>query len=305
MKTKNIGPREGKFQPAPFDRDFLKPFEGVPTHSLYPEFIAVAGGLKPVLRTYAIRLDRYAALKRILAGHGLVSEHSDFRISPEDDTLLAPGGDSVYVYISRSAALAARAKKCEEGILARKKPSYADSLEFSALMGYPRCCFDFFLKFVTGRPSEPSHLAECEALRNTGSSPSFYLNNLIRGDHYLVSHYPCSYRCGPSLKYAKALLGEMREVRPALAAKLARLLKDPVIKFTGKGSYVRLGGGRAGEGGTVHYRDCDGEARLADRFAKGDSLRTLKSSIKIFKDGLPVDVYRKKNKDDGTIFVFE
>ncbi|HCC49264.1 MAG TPA: hypothetical protein DEQ38_14280 [Elusimicrobia bacterium] len=305
MKTNNLGPRAGKSQPALFDRDLLKPFEGVPTHSLYPEFIAVASGLKPVLRTYAIRLDRYAALKKLLAARRLFSERSDFRISSEDDTLLDPQGESAYVYISGSAALAARAKKCEEGILGRRKPSYSDSLEFSKLMGYPRCCFDFFLKFVTGRPPRPSHLAEYEALKNTGGTPSFYLNNLIRGDHYLVSHYPCSYRCGPSVNYARALLGEIRKVRPALAGKLARLLKCPVIKFPEKGSYVRLLGGRAAEGGAVRYRDCDGEAGLAARFAKGDSLRASESRIQIFKNGLPAGAYRRKNKDDGTVFIFE
>lgn len=293
-----------KRQPAVFRRDFLRPFQGVPSHSLYPEFLAVAAGLKPVLRTYAVRLDRCSRLAAALAACGLRCERSDFRISGSDDTSLDPAGPSVYVYVSLSARLAAAAKRCEERMLGRREPSYAASLEFSRLMGYPRCCFDAFLRFVRGAPGRDSHFMEYAALRRTKGAPSWLLNNLIRGDHYLISHYPCSYRCRPSAKYAAALLAAMRARLPAAAARLEALLRQPVLKFDGKGSYLRLAGGAAAGGG-ISYAGCGGEAGLVRLFGRGDSMRPLKARVDIYSGADKAGSYRRKSPDDGTAYLFE
>lgn len=290
--------------PAVFRPDFLRPFQGFPSHSLYPEFVAVAAGLKPVLRTYAVRLDRYARLKRALAAAGLRCERSAFRVSASDDTALDPAGPSVYVYVSRSAAPAAAARDCEARLFGRREPSRAASLEFSRLMGYPRCCFEAFLRFVKGAPGRDSHYMEYGALRRTRGLPAWRLNNLIRGDHYLVSHYPCSYRCRPSLAYASSLLEALRERLPAAARRLEALLKLPVLKFDGKASYLRLDGEPAGRG-AIAYSSCDGEAALVRRFGRGDSLRPLKARIDVYRGAEKVDSYRRASPDDGAAFLFE
>ncbi len=286
-----------------FDIDFLKPFEGIPSHSLFSEFIAVFYGIKPVLRTYAIRPDKYPLLKKICKKFSLFTEYSDFRISSKDDTIISPFGPFVYVYISKSKQLSKEAKKTEEDIFLKRQFFYEKSLRFSQLMGYPKCCFDFFRNYMKNN-SHRSDLIEHNIYKNTDGKFSFYLNNLIRGDYYLVSHYPCSYNCELSVIYAKKVLKSIKIVNPEIAGKTLILLKSPVIKFIRRGYFMRFTGAGA-QNNEIVYKNCEGDEGLVKKFIKGNRLEVGKKKIKIFKDDLLVDVYDKKNELDGVIFDFK
>lgn len=269
--------------------------------------MAVFYGLKPVFRTFAIALDKFAGLKKILGGCGLFAGRSDFRISSADGITLSPKGKSVYVYISRPEKLAEEAKRIEEAFHGRNGGSYRTMLRFSRLMGYPKCCFDFYERF-NRQPSGDrcrSHQIEYAARRNTRGGFSFYLNNLSRWDGYLVPHFPCSYNCRPSIEYAKKVLLAISDLDPELALKYAALLKFPVMKFLGHGWYVRYIGGKAGSGGTVVYRASSGENEVSNKFSRGNKVIVGKKKIKIFKDNPLVGAYDKKSELDGVVFDFK
>ncbi|MEM5806794.1 MAG: hypothetical protein QW474_00190 [Candidatus Aenigmatarchaeota archaeon] len=280
--------------------DFLRYFQGVQSHSLFSEFVAVLSDIKPVLRTYAIRVDRYPLLKKICAKYNLKCEHSNFRVF-DDTTISTDNSGHFYVYISKEEQLAKEAKKVEEDIITRKKADYESHLKFSHLMGYPECCFNFFFNKVNLFPAE-SHMIEFEAYKNTKKF-SFYLNNLIRGDHYLISHYPCTYNCRKSIQYAKSVLKSIEKIKPALAIEFKKLLKYPVVKFLKVGHYLRLIEGEIHDN-TITYSDCWDTLSFDSKFKKGNKIEVHNSEIKIFRDSVLIDKYKKENEFDGVVFPF-
>lgn len=287
-----------------FDIDFLRFFEGVPSHSLFPEFVAVSRGIKPVLRTYAIRLDRFNLFKKVCQSYSLFVERSDFRISSEDDTRISPSGPFIYTYISKSKKSAREAKQIEYDIFLKKEISYKKPLRFARLMGYPKCCFDSWWELRGVHSPAETGQVEYRASKRTEGEFSFYLNNLIRGDYYLIAHHPCSYQCQPSIKYAKKVLGAIKAVDPLVAKKIVTLLKFPVIKFLKRGRYLRLIDGHLINGQSVIYRTCEGDESFIQKFIKGNKLQIEKDRIKIFRDNLLVGIYHKRNEFDGVIFPF-
>lgn len=294
-------------RPEIFEPDFLKAFESSPSYSYFPEFIAVAAGLKPVLRTSAVASKKFPALKKTLGKYGLFCESSDFGLGSADGLTLSPQGGSVYAYISKSRELAREAKRIEEDIRAKNAGFHEKSLRFSRLMGYPDCCFYFYeranrlaLKACSRRQD-----IEYRARQNTSGRFSFYLNNLSRWDGYLVPHFPCSYNCRPSIDYARNVLLVMEDFAPEPALKLAALLKFPVIKFFQPGRYARFIGGRLTSAGTIVYRASIGEGGIGGRFSQGNKVTVGKKEIKIFKDDILIDAYQKENDLDGVIFSFQ
>jgi hypothetical protein len=281
-----------------FDMDFLRPFQGVKSHSLVSEFFAVANGIKPVLRTYAIRPKMYPLLRSICLENGLHTEHSNFMVS--DDTNVSDSGRFFFVYISKDKNLVKEAKEVEERITMGIKNDYEEHLRFSQLMGYPRCCFDFFFENVKKNPT--THLIEFEAHKNTKKF-SYLLNNLLRGNEYLISHYPCRYDCPKSMKYAKYVLRLIKETDPELADRFIKILKLPIMKFERTAGYVRFFDGRVEEN-KIKYSGCWGFETLYRLFEKGNVLLAERKRIKIFRNGVYIDEYKKETERDGIIFDF-
>lgn len=288
-----------------FDIDFLKPFEGIPSHSLFSEFVAVFYDIKPVLRTYAIRPDKLPPLEKICKNYGLFAESSNFRISAKDDTVISPSGPFIYVYISKSKRLVKEAKQIEEKIFIKNQKSHSLFLRFAELMGYPKCCFNFFLNYIRKHSAVRFYLIEYDIHKNTQGNFSFYLNNLVRGDYYLISHHPCSYNCGPSIKYAKKVLSAIRKVNPKIACRIKALLKFPVLKFLNRAQYLRFINGKVKSRAEIIYKISEGDDKLNRKFKKGNRILVGRDKIEIFKDKTLVDIYKKKNELDGVIFDFK
>jgi len=285
-----------------FDVNFLVPFQGVRSHSLFTELIAVANDIKPVMRTYAILPEKYHILKNVCFKNGLYMEHSNFRLL-DDITIVKDDSEKFfYVYISKDKESCKEAKIVEEKIVMGIKNDYEEHLKFSQLMGYPRCCFDFF--FEEMKCLQESHLIEFKAFKNTKSNFSYLLNNLLRGDEYLISHYPCSYDCKESKKYAKKVLESLGILNEKKANDFIKLLKLPVMKFEKVASYVRFIDGKVNKN-IVEYSDCWGSEDLCKIFRKGRKIENGKDSIIILNNKIKVGEYRKKSEGDGILFDFK
>ncbi|MDD5145921.1 MAG: hypothetical protein PHF44_03725 [Candidatus Pacebacteria bacterium] len=294
-----------------FNGDFLKVFEDMSSHCFVPEFIAVLAGIKPVFRTYAIHVDRYPIFQKICKKYSIFVEFSDFRISSNDWISIVKKSQFVFAYFSKYKKLAKEAKDVEYNIFVKNEKSYKTLLRFSQLMGYPKCCFDFFLsgwkKIISDKTScvRPDQF-EYISHQNTKEVFSFYLNNLIKGNnYYLISHLPHSYNCKPSIEYAKKVLTAIKKVNPEIAEKITTILKYPVMKFLNRGQYLRFIKGKVKNDNEIVYEVSEGDDKLNKKFIKGNKILAERTKIKIFKNKKLVDVYNKKNKLDGVIFDFK
>ncbi|MEA3430465.1 MAG: DUF483 domain-containing protein [Nanoarchaeota archaeon] len=77
------------------------------------------------------------------------------------------------------------------------------------LLGYPKCCVEFYIKIVINKLlSEISKESKfvIESIKNSKKFSSL-INNLSR--NRLISHFPCSYECDKSKRYAKELLNSV------------------------------------------------------------------------------------------------
>jgi hypothetical protein len=219
-----------------------------------------------------------------------------------EEAIVSDSGHFFFVYISKDKDLVKEAKEVEERIVMGIKNDYEEHLRFSQLMGYPRCCFDFFFQRLKELPE--SHFVEFEAFKNTKNRLSYLLNNLMRGDEYLISHYPCRYDCTESIKYAKRVLEVIKETNPKLADRFIRILKLPVMKFEHTAGYVRFFDGKV-EGNKIKYSGCWGFETLYRLFEKGNVLVDEREKIKIFRNDVCIDEYKKRTERDGTIFDFK
>jgi hypothetical protein len=203
-----------------------------------PEFFAVKHKLKP-LTAHIIPANVPQILEQIsmlCSANGLHIGHSDFKLyfdhvegehkklpldSPEK------GGD-IFLFISYSKDLV--------------REAVFDGVEFEAkaryYLGYPECCVKSYSEI-----GEDQNLRFMRPLRRT-ESPSFLLNNFLHweGPYYLISHFPCSYSCEPSIQYASRLLRVIEKEDPKLGKSIRFLLTRPIL-YNGNKSHVRFNGG--------------------------------------------------------------
>jgi len=206
--------------------------------SFLPEFFAVKHGLKP-MSAHIVPADvpqLYDQLRLLCEKNNLFIGHSKFKLCYDRilnkhrnltlDTQLR-GGD-IFVYISYSRNIIDEA--IGEGSDFQKKAQ--------AYLGYPDCCIrnyerigaDQNLRFTSPLKKSKNH--------------SFYLNNFLHweGPYYLISHFPCSYRCKKSIAYAKKLLEIIEIEDPVLFKEIKYMLTRPVL-YNGYKSHVRFNGG--------------------------------------------------------------
>ncbi|MDD2673094.1 MAG: hypothetical protein PHW43_11885, partial [Syntrophales bacterium] len=210
-------------------------------------------------------------------------------------------GPFVYVYVSKYKNLVQETSQIEKEMFIDR--NFSRFHRFSELMGYPKCCYNFFARNIY-KNRRDSHRMEYLIYKKTKGRPSFYLNNLIRGDYYLISHHPCSYNCEESIKYAKKVFAGIKTIDQKLSEKIIKLLKFPVLKFIKRGHYLRLLGGVVQKSQFVHYKACEGGNNLTKKFQRGNKILICNNRIEIFKGDRKIDVYNKKNKLDGVIFNF-
>jgi len=123
-----------------------------------------------------------------------------------------------FVYLSKSRETAEKAKLAEE------KQNHP---ELGLLLGYPKCCCEFFQKNFSAKNTDLT----LKILENSeGFEFPLYTNIAARHfDVSLLSHFPHSFECRPSVEIAKNNLDAIKKHSAQLSTMLAEILHGVVV----------------------------------------------------------------------------
>ncbi|MEW6074767.1 MAG: DUF483 domain-containing protein [Candidatus Omnitrophota bacterium] len=201
------------------------------------EYLALKHGIKPTQRSI-IDHRQFKRIKEMYEKNGIYITHSDYKIK-RTKTMLRPASlyshdGQIILYASKLPKLAEALKEQE---VKRIKGMYLSGKKFFSvvdetighLLGYPQCCINFFKK----NTNFPSSKLIISAYENTKHAPSFYLNNLhaYPGSRFgaLISHFPCSYDCNESKRYAQKVLNAICGLKAEIREYIEFFLKLPVL----------------------------------------------------------------------------
>lgn len=199
------------------------------------EWLAVRSGLKPACRNVADpeAADRLVEQARGSGLHALVTKAEDF-VAGFCSRLDLPKATMI-VHVARSEEAATATAEAERSMIESCRGgarATADQVRaLGAALGYPACCIEAFIPVRDRSNAEIGF----HALRRTSGAGSRLLNNIIE-ERALVSHCPCRYDCAPSLRYARALFGELARVHPVGADELERGLGGLVVSLRDEGA---------------------------------------------------------------------
>ena len=130
-------------------------------------------------------------------------------------------------YVSKNKEVAEKAKAAE----ARN-----NHIELGLLLGYPKCCCEFFGKSFNDKNTDLT----LKILENSdGYEFSFYANIAARHfDVNLLSHFPHSFGCIPSIEIAKKNLKIINRHSHQLAALFSGILQGAVVYSNNEGIYI-------------------------------------------------------------------
>ncbi len=132
-----------------------------------------------------------------------------------------------FVYVSKNRDLAEKAK------IAEGKNNH---FEFGLILGYPKCCCDFFEKNFDENNTD---LTLKTLKYSTGVEFPFHTNIAARHfDVSLLSHFPHSFNCKPSIEMAKNNLKVIEKHSKQLAAMISGILQGAVIYTMGEGVFL-------------------------------------------------------------------
>jgi hypothetical protein len=211
--------------------DLMNPHNIQHTGPFLSELLAVKAGLKPLCKG-VIEENSFEIIKKICNKNKLFAEKSkfkmllskderkkDFKVSPDSKLT-----NWILIYISKNKDYIERAHYLF-------KSRKWDSAKIGEFLGYPKCCIlsycDLSRKNINCTDSDRIK----NSLKNSNRL-SFYLNNFLWGTPYfLISHFPCSYECKKSIKYAKELLNVIRNENFDFSNELIKTLKYPILYF--------------------------------------------------------------------------
>lgn len=275
----------------------LSPFAGV---------VAYEDNLKVDLLELAIFDDfKSKQLVRILGDQGFIEslkkridkeglkislDVAEFLVKADDKRLLrksAGAGDGI-AYVSKSPILVKQAKKIEAAIFGIKNGEgriTGNTQELGGILGYPKCCIDFFTQRIPYTTPQLNIAAKYES-----RSYSWYLNNLNR-DMAFFHHAPCSYDCKKSIAIAKRNFQLFAKKYGKMAAhEVEDKLKGGFVYFD-SGDFIRLDGVGNGEmfrytGATYFFEKSRGLERdffqhIIDALEKGDVVHEGKKGWRI------------------------
>lgn len=179
------------------------------------------------------------------------AEQSEFY---SDKSIKIPKNDPrkgyFFVYLSKNREVAEKARLAEEN---------SNHLELGSLLGYPECCSTFFEKNFDEKRTDLT----LNALQNSdGFEFQFYTNIAARHfDTSLLSHFPHSFGCEPSINIAKGNF-KIIQKHSGLAAIFSGILKRAVVYTMEEG---------------VFLLKC--HERINNRIVYGDILTTAKSKL--------------------------
>ena len=156
-----------------------------------------------------------------------------------------------FVYLSKSKETAKKAKLME---------GKNNHLELGLLLGYPKCCCEFFEKNFNEKNTDLT----LRTLENSnGYEFSFYNNIAARHfDVALLSHFPHSFECKPSINIAKNNLKIIQKHSKQLAVMFSGILQGIVIYTMQEGIFL--------------LRKYE---KIGDKIVYGDVLTTAKGKL--------------------------
>ncbi len=132
-----------------------------------------------------------------------------------------------FAYLSKNAENAEKARLAEEK---------EEHIELGFLLGYPKCCCDFFEKNFSAKNTDLT----LKALENSkGYEFPFHTNIAARHfDVSLLSHFPHNFECLQSIEIAKNNLKIIQKHSAQLSAMFAEILHSAVIYTMEEGIFL-------------------------------------------------------------------
>lgn len=243
-----------------------------------PEIIATEQGLKPVSRFRCYDESDYEHLKeacetyeiQVIRGHVTFDR---YRTNAEEF--------GFYVYIEK-------AKRLDPSV-----NDSGDQARFGEILGYPKCCINNSLKFSKSKGRKEKYLKD---------KIDFRLNTFLKfSNFYLISHFPCSWKCNRTIKYADNLCQALADYDKNYFNLLKKNLRYPaLIAFPKKSNFLDSFDHRDGilfngqsNGNTLHYKNfqrisiVDSDDLLDDTIShlyQGNNLKVDKNQI-IIRNG--------------------
>ncbi len=226
------------------------------------EVLYVIEGTKPCARILAFEEESNKVID-FLNENNIYTSISDFKVLKQaaqsdfysDKSVKidknAPQKGYLFVYLSKNKEAAEKAKLMEEN---------NNHKELGLLLGYPKCCCEFFEKNFDENNADLT----LKTLNNSdGYEFPFYTNIAARHfDVALLSHFPHSFDCKPSIKIAKNNLKTIQKYSPQLAAMFSGILRSVVVYTMEEGIFLLR-----------NYKKVNGEVIY------GDVLTTAKSKL--------------------------
>lgn len=202
------------------------------------EVLYVIEGAKPCARILVFE-DELNKVVDFLSENNLDISISDFKVIKQglqnefySDKSIKISKDSAekgyfFVYASKSKDLVEKAKLMEE------KSSHK---ELGLILGYPKCCCGFFEKNFNGKNTDLT----LNVLENSnGYEFPFYTNIAARHfDIALLSHFPHSFECKPSVEIAKNNLKIIQKHSKQLAVMFSGILQGVVVYTLQEGVFL-------------------------------------------------------------------
>ena len=202
------------------------------------EVLYVIEGIKPCARTLIFE-DELKNVIDFLNKNKINAVISDFKVLKQnvqselysDKSIKIPKNSAqkghFFVYLSKSNEIAEKAKSMEEK---------NNHLELGLLLGYPKCCCEFFEKNFDEKNTDLT----LKILKNSdGYEFPFYTNIAARHfDVALLSHFPHSFECKESINIAKNNLKIIQKYSKQLAVMFSGILQGVVVYTSNGGIFL-------------------------------------------------------------------
>ena len=209
------------------------------------EVLFVLDGIKPAARQMVHEQD-FHKIAEFCEQHQLKYAVSSFKILKDRKLMVKPWVEEpgyYFVYLSLSQDDANKAKFYEE---------LRNDEKLGEFLGYPSCCVRFYKEhYATAARRRDDYsllsianteLKEDPEQKGKTTFPSFLTNNMLR--HFglsLISHFPCSYHCVPTVFLAKRCFESVSRRNPLLATYLREVLRGPVLSHEETGIHALKG----------------------------------------------------------------
>lgn len=252
------------------------------------EVIYVIEGIKPCARILAYE-DDLNKIVSFLNEKGIPTAISGFKVVKQNlqsglysDISVALPKDSAkkghfFVYLSKDKNTADKAKLMEES---------NSHEELGLLLGYPKCCCDFFAENFSGDNADLT----LKTLENSDGYEFEFYNN-IAARHFdvaLLSHFPHSFGCEPSIEIAKSSLKAIQKHSKEAAAVFSDMLKRVAVYTMEEGIFLLKMRGKAN--GEIAYGDvlATSKSKLSYLLSSNKKLR-IAGKNSFFVSGIKIE----------------